>query len=89
MLPAPGTIIVRACILFVQYKSNSELEMCLLSHQSFVPKMRARVGERAVPKVQNTIARKMAGFLPNNGNGNWQLTSNNGNNGNILIAYLP
>ena len=53
--------------------------------------MRARVGERAVPKVQNTIARKMAGFLPNNGNGNgnWQLTSNNGNNGNSLIAYLP
>ena len=34
------------------------------SHQSLVPKMRARVGERAVPIVQNKIARKMAGFLP-------------------------
>ena len=33
------------------------------SHQSLVPKMRARVGERAVPIVQNKIARKMAGFL--------------------------
>ena len=35
------------------------------SHQSLVPKMRARVGERAVPIVQNKIARKMAGFLIN------------------------
>ena len=34
-----------------------------VSHQSLVPKMRARVGERAVPIVQNKIARKMAGFL--------------------------
>ena len=53
--------------------------MSKLSHQSFVPKMRARVGERAVPKVQNTIARKMAGFLQNNGNGigNWQLAIGN------------
>ena len=33
------------------------------SDQSFVPKMRARVGERAVPRAQNTIARKMAAFL--------------------------
>ena len=33
------------------------------SHQSLVPKMRARVGERAVPIVQKKIARKMAGFL--------------------------
>ena len=35
------------------------------SHQSLVPKMRARMGERAVPIVQNKIARKMAGFLIN------------------------
>ena len=34
-----------------------------MSHQSFVPKMSARVGERAVPMLQNTIARKMAVFL--------------------------
>ena len=37
--------------------------MIRVLHQSFVPKMRARVGERAVPMVQNTIARKIAGFL--------------------------
>ena len=39
-----------------------------MSHQSFVPKMRARVGERSVPMVQNTIARKMAAFLQNDSN---------------------
>ena len=66
MLPAPGTIIVRACTLKKKHYDQGGSQtnaMIRVLHQSFVPKMRARVGERAVPMVQNTIARKIAGFL--------------------------
>ena len=73
MLPAPGMIIVRACTLNTSHKDGDvpmqgwEIPIGKfplgMSHQSLVPKMRARVGERAVPMVQNDIARKMAAFL--------------------------
>ena len=65
MLPAPGTIIVRACTLKKTHDQGGSKTNAMIRvlHQSFVPKMRARVGERAVPMVQNTIARKIAGFL--------------------------
>ena len=52
-----------------------------MSHQSLVPKMRARVGERAVPMVQNDIARKMAAFLQQKFPFQFQICS--------LTAYLP
>ena len=63
MVPAPGTIIVIAWTLESTIGIHVRMVGCENSHHSFVPKMRAMMGERPVPTAQNNIARKIAGFL--------------------------